>query len=181
MRLSILMRNRSSILNQAVLSRVADVTLKARLRGQFAALDFAPPDFANDDDALLTMADPGPGSRVVVTAPDALELTCHLLRRGYRAVTMVRRCERVPAETADIVIIPRLVSLETMAPAIACARRILAPLGSLVIRVDSDGPSTGDVLPLLKQNGFSKIRTRRLGEGALIRGDLPVFGRLSCV
>lgn len=169
-------------MSPTLVSLAAEVTLRARLRGQFAALRFASPP-ETDDEALLLLADPGPESRVVVTAPDALELTCTLLRRGLRAVTMARRYERVPSGAADIVIIPRLAGGDAMASTIAAARRMLAPLGSLVLRVASEGPQpcVGSVTPLLREQGFSRIRTRMGAETALIRADLPVFGRLPCL
>jgi hypothetical protein len=99
-----------------------------------ALLHAAPEMPSSSDEALLAMASPGPECRVVVMAPGALELTCSLLQRGHRAVTMVRPCERVLNDEADLVIVPRVTSTEMVAQSVACARRILRPRGTIVLR-----------------------------------------------
>jgi hypothetical protein len=97
-----------------------------------ALLHAAPEMPSSSDEALLAMASPGPECRVV--APGPLELTCSLLQRGHRRVTMVRPCERVLNDEADLVIVPQVTSTEMVAQSVACARRILRPRGTIVLR-----------------------------------------------
>jgi hypothetical protein len=135
------------------------------------------------DEALLAMADAGPECRVAIVAPGALELSCALLRRGYGSVTMVQARERAPANQADIVIVPHAASVEAITHSIACARRILAPLGTVVIRLSINGmcPTPREAIPQLVLHGFTAIRTRIAFGAALLRGELPLYGHLKCV
>lgn len=134
------------------------------------------------DEALLAMADPGPDCRVVIMGLGALELTCALLQRGYTQVTIARPCDRAPGGQADIVVIPQVASAEAMARSIACARHMLAPLGTIAIRLAmaGAGPSPRDAIAQMRLHGFTAVRTRTLFGTALIRGELPLFGQLKC-
>jgi hypothetical protein len=147
------------------------------------ALLHAAPDMpSSSDEALLALACPGPECRVVVMAPGALELTCSLLHRGYRAVTMVRPCERVLNHEADLVIVPQVTSTEMVAQSVACARRILRPRGTIVLRLAAAGagPSPREAMPHLTRHGFMAIQTRVVFGAVLMRGELPAYGRLTC-
>ncbi len=132
--------------------------------------------------ALLTLADPSLESRVSLIGPNTLELFCALVRRGNADVSATRVSDRPHPATADVAIIPGVASPDCLVRAIAHARRILSPLGTIALHVAAD---PADALPqqvgrLLLLHGFTAIRVVRLSGETLIRAELPLFGRLAC-
>ena len=132
--------------------------------------------------AVLSLADPGIDSRVALFVPGALELTCALLRRGTSEVTMVRIEDRIRAAEADVVIIPEVSSAAFLARAIPCARRMLAPLGTVTVRLGADLATDLAVTARhqLRLHGFTALRERVIFGDTLIRAELPLYGRLAC-
>ncbi len=130
--------------------------------------------------ALLAIADPGLDCRVVIVAPGALELACALLRRGHSDVTMVRLCDRPRAGQADVVIIPGIASAEVLGRTVASARRMLAPLGTIVIRLATEmaDASAQRAARELLLHGFAAVRTRTVFGDAILRAELPLYGQL---
>lgn len=136
--------------------------------------------------ALLTLAAPSLGSRVSLIGPNTLELLCALVRRGSADVSATRVGARAinwpdPA-TTDVTIIRHAASPECLMRAIAHARKILAPLGTIALHLAAD---PADALPqqagrLLLLHGFTCIRVVRASGETLIRAELPPFGRLAC-
>lgn len=132
--------------------------------------------------ALLTVADPSPESRVSLIGPNTLELLCALLRRGSIDVSATRVCDRPQAGTADVAIIAHVLPPDCLERAIAHARRVLAPLGTVAIHLAAD---PADALSqqagrLLLLHGFNLIRVFDHDGKTLIRGELPLHGRLAC-
>jgi len=132
--------------------------------------------------ALLTMADPSLDSRISLIGPHTLELLCALVRRGSTNVLASRVSDRPHAGTADVAIIPDITSPDCLGRAIAHARRVLAPLGTVAIHLLAD---PADALSqqagqLLLLHGFSAIRVVDFCGETLIRGELPLYGRLGC-
>lgn len=132
--------------------------------------------------ALLTLADPSLDSRVSLIGPNTLELLCALVRRGSADVSATRVSDWPHPATADVAIIPDPASPDCLMRAVAHARRILAPLGTIALHVAAD---PADALPqqvgrLLLLHGFTRIRVVRFAGETLIRAELPLFGRLAC-
>jgi len=132
--------------------------------------------------ALLTLADPSLGSRISLIGPHTLELLCALVRRGSTNVLATRLRDRPQAGTADVAIIPDVMSSDCLGRAIAHARRVLAPLGTIAIHLLTD---PADALSqqagqLLLLHGFSAIRVVDFCGETLMRGELPLYGRLGC-
>ena len=141
-----------------------------------------PTALSEPEEALLAMADPGLDCRVVIITPGALELSCALLRRGHREVTMARVGDRPVIGNADIVILPKIESADGMKAAVACAHRMLAPLGTIVIRLATELPevSVQSTMRQLSVHGFAAVRTRFVLGDALLRAELPLYGQLRC-
>lgn len=133
--------------------------------------------------ALLRLADPSLDSRVSLVGPNTLELLCALVRRGSADVSATRVSDRPHSATADVAIIAGAASPDCLMRAIAHARRILAPLGTIVLHVAAD---PADALPqqvgrVLLLHGFTGIHVVRCSGETLIRAELPLFGRLACI
>jgi len=132
--------------------------------------------------ALLTVADPSPESRVSLIGPNTLELLCALLWHGIADVAATRVCDRPQAGTADVAVIAHVVSPDCLERAIAHARRVLAPLGTVAIHLAAD---PADALSqqagrLLLLHGFDPIRVFDHAGNTLTRAELPLHGRLAC-
>ncbi len=128
------------------------------------------------------IADPSLECRISLIGPNTLELLCVLLRRGSADVSAMRVCDRPPAGTADIAIIPHVASPDCIKRAIAHARRVLAPLGTIAIHLAADpaGELSQQAGQLLLLHGFNPIRIYDYSGETLIRAELPLHGRLAC-
>lgn len=132
--------------------------------------------------ALLALADPCRDSRVSLIGPHTIELLCVLLRRGYTEVSAVRVSDWPPSGTADVAIIPDPSAPGLLERAIAHARRVLSPLGTLALHLPT-GPTdipAQHARRLLLLQGFSAIRVRDYAGETLIRAELPMLARLAC-
>ena len=134
------------------------------------------------DAALVAMADATPSSRIMVVSPGALELACKLLQLGCTSVAMVRLTDRPRPRQADVVIAPALAAGNALDRAAAFARRVLAPLGTAVFRLDNDTPvdEVQRALAVLQGLGFSGLCQRCPAGTRLLRADVPLFGRPRC-
>lgn len=132
--------------------------------------------------ALLTFADPCRDSRVSLIGSHTLELLCVLLRRGNTEVSAVRVSDWPRSGTADVAIIPDLRAPDMLERAIAHARRVLCPLGTVALHLPSDPADAPaqHARQLLLLHGFSAIRLRDFAGETLIRAELPLFGRPAC-
>jgi hypothetical protein len=125
-------------------------------------------------DALPDLA----GERVLVFGP-CRELAAELIDRGCRELTLLA-ADAMPAwREADIAIVVSIAEAEQVRPSVARALHGLAPAGRLVLRT---APELGrrvaeTAVNILRLHGFSAIRTRQIGAGALVAGELPMFGR----
>ena len=134
------------------------------------------------DAALLSLADPGADSRVVVFDPGALDLTCALIGMGVAEATIARPgCPR-RAVTADIAIVPAVATAGFLLSAIGCARAMLCPLGTIVVRVRQDRTEDFRLLArrTLLLHGFASIQARSVQDDVVIKAELPLHGRLAC-
>ncbi len=131
-------------------------------------------------DPLIDLASPALDSRIALINPGALDPACVLLRRGYRTVSVVGLDGRVPAHAFDVVIIPRHASTGVIEQAVPLARRLLAPMGAIALRLAPDGFGALQIWARrqLMLNGFTAIRTVTAAGETLIGAELPLHGRL---
>jgi hypothetical protein len=134
------------------------------------------------DATLLQFADIAHDTRVVLIGPDTLELLCALIRLDCASAAAIRLLDRPKAGTADLAILPAVASLDCVDAGLAKARRVLAPLGSVILRF-AGLPSPGLVRhtrQVLQTHGFQAIHARQLGHQRLLTAELPLVGRLAC-
>jgi len=144
--------------------------------------DEPPPRIRAAEAALLRLADPCLDSRISLIGPHTLELLCALLRQGSTNVIASRVSEWSQAGTADVAIIPDIAASDCLGRAIAHARRVLAPLGTVAIHLAADPAEALSQRAgrLLLLHGFSAIRVTEFGGDTLIRGELPLHGPVGC-
>ena len=135
---------------------------------------------AGSEDPLITLAAPAMDSRIALISPGALDLACSMLRRGYQTVSVVWLDDRMPAHQFDIVIIPRPATAEFIARAVPLARRLLAPMGAIALRLAPDGPEAlrAWARQQLALNGFTAVRVATAAGETLIGAELPMHGQL---
>ena len=134
------------------------------------------------DAALLRFADIARDTRVVLIGPDTLELLCALVRLDCASAAAIRLFDRPKAGTADLAILPAVASADCVDAGLAKARRVLAPLGGVILRF-AGLPSPGLVRharQALQMHGFQAIHARQLGHQCLLTAELPLVGRLAC-
>ena len=137
-------------------------------------------DFINcePEDPLIAVAGPGFDSRVAIVSPGALDLACVLLRRGYQTASVVRLDDHVPAHQADVVMIPRPANAASLERAINLARRMLAPMGTVAVRLPLDRPDVIWARHHLLLNGFTAVRVATACGEMLVGAELPLHGRV---
>jgi hypothetical protein len=136
----------------------------------------ATPAIAGCDSALLDIAGPLDNSHVLVIGHGALEAICALIRTGCAAATEAV-ADRPTAETADVVLVPRL-SADTLARTVALTHRALLPGGRCVMAAGSELLAR-QAAALMRIRGFSCIRVRATADGTLVCAERPWFGPLA--
>lgn len=134
------------------------------------------------DAALLRFADIAHDTRVVLIGPDTLELLCALIRMDCGSAAAIRLLDRPKAGTADLAILPAVASVDCVDAGLLKARRVLAPLGSIILRF-AGVPSPGLVRharQALQMHGFQAVHARQLGHQRLLTAEIPLVGRLAC-
>jgi hypothetical protein len=135
--------------------------------------------------ALIRVADAALDSRIVVLVPGALELTCALMRQSYTNVAIARLTDRPRAEQADVLIVPEIAPGITadglLDRVVSYARRVLAPLGTVVLSLDAGLPAVvaQQARCRLRTLGFAAVHAETACGSTLVRADLPLVGRLS--
>jgi hypothetical protein len=130
------------------------------------------------DAAVLQLAGPVRGEHVLIMGGSALEVMCALQRKGASEVTLLRQGVRPEQHTADLVIAAAVASLEHAASAMAHATRALTESGRIILRTVADptGRLAQAIARMFRLQGFSGVRVRPTGEGALVVGSRPFFG-----
>jgi hypothetical protein len=131
------------------------------------------------DDVLLDWAEPLDGARVLVVGHGALDLICGLIRRGCTAATEIQPHGRLApgADSADLVIAPRVESPTQARAAIDWAARALVMGGRFAAR-DATGHLRQELAALLSAQGFCRVRTYIHPEGVVVTAERPIFGPL---
>ncbi len=126
-------------------------------------------------EAMLDAAEPLAGAHVLVVGHHTIDMLCGLIGRGCGAALERRLDSKLPAEPAELVVMPYADSLEAATTAIAIARRSLLPCGRLLM-LDPEGHTAPAIFRLLHAAGFSAVKSRRLAHGVLLIADWPMFG-----
>ncbi len=134
----------------------------------------APPSPADDPAlALLDGLTDLDGERALILGHGAVELMCALIRGGCEEVTELRSVDRPEPRVADLVLVPRLASLEQAAMIAGHARRALVPTGRIVLGVT--GHLAAPVMRVLRLHGFSALHRRDGAGGSVLSACLPDF------
>jgi hypothetical protein len=115
---------------------------------------------------------------VLVIGSRSLEVTCDLIRRGARSVTLLRTDRRPEAASANLVVVPEAPSLEWLACVLGQARRALLPTGRLVLWVGAlaGRQLAAQITRMLRVHGYTAIVARQAGDQLVLQAELPGLG-----
>jgi hypothetical protein len=116
----------------------------------------------SDEDHILVLGGQGP------------ELMCALLRAGATNVIHLRAHERPEADSASLVIVPRVPSIDWLATALPSIRRALTTGGRLVLFTGSQQTTQTQVRRMLTLQGMSLIQTAAASDGQMITAERPI-------
>jgi hypothetical protein len=114
-----------------------------------------------DEDHILVLGGQGP------------ELMCALLRAGAANVTHLRAFERPEADSASLVIVPRVNSLDWLATALPSIRRALTAHGRIVVLAGTEAGIVTQVRRMLTLHGLSEIHVQTIGDGQVVSAERP--------
>lgn len=126
-------------------------------------------------DAMLDVAEPLQDTHALVIGHETTETVRGLIGRGCGVTTEMTIGGRLPTNGAEIVLVPRIGSLDEARIALALARRALLPCGRIVMH-DPDSLLAAPIVRLLRTTGFSAIRARVSPLGTIVTADWPMFG-----
>lgn len=126
-------------------------------------------------EAMLDTVQAVTDMHALVIGPFAIDVMCGLIRRGCAAASEVPFEGRHPTQRAEIVLVPHVRTLSDAKSAILLARRALLPCGRIAFRV-VDTTLAAPISRMLRDAGFSAMRTSAHPDGTIIAGDLPMFG-----
>jgi hypothetical protein len=119
-------------------------------------------------------------SHILVLGRDGPDLMCALLRAGASQVTHLRSHERLGADSAGLVIVPHVPSLDWLEGALSPIRRALFANGRLAVCVDPLPTTQNRVRRMLTLHGFTAIRTHRAAGRQVFSAEVPAFGLRRC-
>ena len=119
-------------------------------------------------------------SHVLVLGRDGPDLMCALLRAGAPQVTHLHSYERLEADTASLVIVPHIPSLEWLEGALSPIRRALFANGRLAVCVDPLPATQNRVRRMLTLHGFTAIRATSVADRLVLSAEVPAFGLRRC-
>ena len=112
---------------------------------------------------------------IIVLGRDGPDLMCALLRAGAPQVTHLRSHERLEADSASLVIVPHVPSLDWLESALSSIRRALFANGRLALCVAPLPTMQSRVRRLLSLHGFTAIRARRESGRLVLSAEVPAF------
>ena len=115
-------------------------------------------------------------NHILVLGRDGPDLMCALLRAGAPRVTHLRSHERLEADSASLVIVPHVPSLDWLEGALSPIRRALFANGRLAVCVDPLPMTQTRVHRMLKLHGFAAIRASRAAGRQVLSAEVPAFG-----
>ena len=116
----------------------------------------------------------------IVLGRDGPDLMCALLRAGAPQVTHLRSHERLEADSASLVIVPHVPSLDWLEVALPPIRRALFANGRLAVCVDPLPATQDRVRRMLTLHGFAAIRASRAAGRQVLSAEVPAFGLRRC-
>jgi hypothetical protein len=119
-------------------------------------------------------------SHVLILGRDGPDLMCALLRAGAPQVTHLHSYERLEADTASLVIVPHVPSLDWLEGALLPIRRALFANGRLAVCVDPLPATQNRVRRMLTLHGFTAIRAGRAAGHLVLSAEVPAFGLRRC-
>ena len=119
-------------------------------------------------------------SHVLVLGRDGPDLMCALLRAGAPQVTHLRSYERLEADSASMVVVPYVPSLDWLEGALSPIRRALFAIGRLAVFVDPLPGTQTRVTRMLTLHGFTAIRASRAAGRLVLSAEVPAFGQSRC-
>jgi hypothetical protein len=119
-------------------------------------------------------------SHVLVLGRDGPDLMCALLRAGAPQVTHLSSYERLEADSAGLVIVPHVPSLDWLEGALSPLRRVLGANGHLAICIDPLPSTKNRVKRMLTQHGFVVVRASRAAGRQVLCAEVPAFGLRRC-
>ena len=117
---------------------------------------------------------------ILVLGRDGLELMCALLRAGAPQVTHLCSLERPEADSASLVIVPHVPSLDWLASALPRIRRALMVNGRVAVCVDNLPTAVNCTRRMLTLHGLTAIRASRAAGRQVVSGEVPTFGIRRC-
>ncbi|WP_419899163.1 hypothetical protein [Roseomonas sp. USHLN139] len=135
------------------------------------------------DGGLLDVVDASTEDRVLVVGGSTAELLCASIRRGCRAATGVCRPPGHP-EAAEVVVAPRVASLEQAEAIACCARKALRQGGHdgrLAMRLRGAPPRLARrLIARLQALGYAGLRLRRgAGAALVVTGRFPILSSIA--
>jgi hypothetical protein len=119
-------------------------------------------------------------SHVLVLGRDGPDLMCALLRAGAPQVTHLRSYERLEADSASLVIVPHVPSLDWLEGALSPIRRALFTNGRLAVCLGPLPNTHNRVARMLTLHGFTAIRASRAASHLVLSTEVPAFGLRRC-
>ena len=113
-----------------------------------------------DEDHILVLGGQGP------------ELMCALLHAGATNVTHLLTDERPEPDSASLVIIPRVPSLDWLATTLQSVRRALTAHGRLVVHAGAQPTIQAGIRRMLKLHGMTAIHVRTTPDGMILSAGL---------
>ena len=117
---------------------------------------------------------------ILVLGRDGLDLMCALLRAGAPRVTHLRSHERLETDSASLVIMPHVPSLDWLEGTLSPIRRALFANGRLVLCVDPLPSMQNRVRRMLSLHGFTAIRFSRVAGRQVFSAEVPAFDLRRC-
>jgi len=114
-----------------------------------------------DEDHILVLGGQGP------------ELMCALLRAGATNVTHLRAFERPEADSASLVIVPVVKSLDWLATALPSIHRALTAHGRIVLLAGTQPKTVIQIRRMLTLNGLSAVHTQTTSDGQVVSAERP--------
>lgn len=117
---------------------------------------------------------------IIVLGRDGPDLMCALLRAGAPNVTHLCSPERLDADSASLVIIPNLPSVDWLRAALPTLRRALSTNGRIALWIDPLPSMQTHIRHSLTLHGFTAILTSSVPGRLVVRAELPAFGLRRC-
>jgi hypothetical protein len=110
---------------------------------------------------------------ILVLGGQGSELMCALIRAGATNVTHLRAFERPEADSASLVIVPWVASLDWLATALPSIRRALSAQGRIVLLAGSQAKTVAQIRRMLTLHGLSAIHTQSTEDGQVVSAERP--------